>query len=60
MGTREHTAAGSLCLLTGTNSPLGSWDGVRAFDYLLTRKDVDPKRIAVAQLGGGTQSPTWR
>ena len=33
------------------------WDGIRAFDYLLTRSDVDPKRIAVAgNSGGGTQS----
>ncbi len=33
------------------------WDGIRAVDYLLTRPDVDPKRLAVAgNSGGGTQS----
>jgi cephalosporin-C deacetylase-like acetyl esterase len=58
VGTREHTMAGTQCLLTGTTlARYEIWDGIRAFDYLLTRKDVDPKRIAVAgNSGGGTQS----
>lgn len=58
IGTREHTMAGLQCLLTGTNvARYEVWDGIRAFDYLLTRNDVDPKRIAVAgNSGGGTQS----
>ena len=57
-GTGEHTMAGRQCLLTGTNiARYMIWDGIRAFDYLLTRPDVDPKRIAVAgNSGGGTQS----
>jgi cephalosporin-C deacetylase-like acetyl esterase len=57
-GTGEHTMAGMQCLLTGTNiARWFIWDGIRAFDYLLTRADVDPKRIAVAgNSGGGTQS----
>ncbi len=58
IGTREHTMAGIQCLLTGTNiARYEVWDGIRAVDYLVTRPDVDPKRIAVAgNSGGGTQS----
>ena len=58
IGTREHSMAGTQCLLTGTTfARYEVWDGIRAVDYLLTRKDVDPKRIAVAgNSGGGTQS----
>ena len=57
-GTGEHTMAGAQCLLTGTNiARYFIWDGIRAFDYLLTRPDVDPQRIGVAgNSGGGTQS----
>ncbi len=56
--TSEHTMAGIQCLLTGTNiARYFIWDGIRAVDYLLTRQDVDPKRIAVTgNSGGGTQS----
>ena len=57
-GTEEHTMYGLQCLLTGTAlARYEMWDGIRAFDYLLTRPEVDPKRIAVAgNSGGGTQS----
>jgi cephalosporin-C deacetylase-like acetyl esterase len=58
LGTQQHTMAGLQCILTGTNiARYEIWDGIRALDYLLTREDVDPKRIAVAgNSGGGTQS----
>jgi cephalosporin-C deacetylase-like acetyl esterase len=58
VGTREHNMAGAQCLLTGTTfARYEAWDGIRAFDYLLTRRDIDPKRIGVAgNSGGGTQS----
>lgn len=56
--TREHSMTGMQCLLTGQSiARYFVWDGIRAFDYLLTRKDIDPKRIAVAgNSGGGTQA----
>lgn len=58
IGVREHNMAGTQTLLTGSAfARYEIWDGIRAFDYLLTRKDVDPKRIGVAgNSGGGTQS----
>jgi cephalosporin-C deacetylase-like acetyl esterase len=57
-GVREHDMYGAQCFLTGANVARWEiWDGIRAVDYLLTRSDVDPKRIAViGNSGGGTQS----
>jgi len=56
--TTEHTMAGTQCLLTGTNfTRYELWDAVRGLDYLLTRPEVDPKRMGVAgNSGGGTQT----
>jgi cephalosporin-C deacetylase-like acetyl esterase len=58
IGTPEHTLCGLQCLLTGHHfARYEIWDGIRAVDYLLTRKDVDPARLAVAgNSGGGTQA----
>ena len=58
IGTREHTHSGLQCLLTGHHfARYELWDGIRAVDYLLTRRDVDPTRLAVAgSSGGGTQA----
>lgn len=57
-GTGEHTMAGIQCLLTGTSfGRYELWDDIRGVDYLLSRSEVDPKRIAVVgNSGGGTQS----
>jgi cephalosporin-C deacetylase-like acetyl esterase len=57
-GVPEHNMTGMQVMLTGQNiARYFVWDGIRAFDYLLTRKEVDPRRIAVAgNSGGGTQS----
>jgi cephalosporin-C deacetylase-like acetyl esterase len=54
----EHTMAGVQCLLTGSNvAAYFIWDGMRGVDYLLSRPEVDPKRIAVTgNSGGGMQS----
>jgi cephalosporin-C deacetylase-like acetyl esterase len=58
IGTGEHTLAGLQTLLTGHHfARYELWDGIRAADYLLTRDDVDPERLAVAgNSGGGTQA----
>jgi len=58
IGVGEHLMAGVPTLLTGqTIARHFVWDGIRAFDYLLTRPEIDSKRVAVAgNSGGGTQS----
>lgn len=57
-GVNEHISAGLQALLTG--APIARyfiWDGIRAFDYLMTRREVDPAKVAVAgNSGGGTQA----
>ncbi len=57
-GSGDHIMAGGVALLTGTHlARYLIWDGIRGLDYLLTRGDVDPKRIAaIGNSGGGTQS----
>jgi cephalosporin-C deacetylase-like acetyl esterase len=56
--TTEHTMLGLQTLLNG--DPLARytiWDGIRALDYLLSRPEVDPKRVGVTgNSGGGTHT----
>src|SRR5438270_4978205 len=54
----EHAIMGNLAYLAGANLARWEiWDGIRAVDYLLTRADVDPERIAITGTsGGGTQA----
>ncbi|RBI60450.1 hypothetical protein DMJ13_19310 [halophilic archaeon] len=56
--TREHTYLGHQCALAGTNlARYFVWDGVRAFDYLAGRPEVDETRIgATGNSGGGMQT----
>lgn len=58
IGVREHVMTGQQVLLTGrTLAGYMVQDGRRAVDYLLTRGDIDPARLAVAgNSGGGTQA----
>jgi len=54
--TWEHDMPGHLLMLLGENfTQYRMWDGMRAIDYLLTRPEVDPKRIGcTGHSGGGT------
>jgi dienelactone hydrolase len=59
-GTREHLQAGNQQFLVGEF--VGSWrawDGIRALDYLLTRKEVDPRHLGVTGNSGGGTMTTW-
>ncbi len=35
------------------------WNGIRAIDYLMTRPDVDPRRIGVTGISGGGATTYW-
>lgn len=52
--TTEHTELGIQCLPLGeTVAKYTIWDGLRALDYLLSRKEVDAKRVACTGNSGG-------
>jgi dienelactone hydrolase len=46
--SRGYTPAGVEC-----------WNGVRGIDYLISRNDVDPGRIAVTGISGGGAATFW-
>jgi hypothetical protein len=56
--TKEHSYPGAQAFITGSSQArFMIWDGIRAVDYLLTRREVDTSRIGITgRSGGGTQS----
>jgi dienelactone hydrolase len=60
VGVYEHLYAGNQQMLVGEFfGSWRAWDGIRALDYLLTRKEVDPKHVGVTGNSGGGTMTTW-
>jgi dienelactone hydrolase len=56
----EHCYFGNQCFLSGSScAKYFIWDGMRAIDYLVSRKDVDPDRIGVTGFSGGGTITTY-
>jgi dienelactone hydrolase len=52
----SHGGAPSF-ILDGSIARLMIWDGIRSIDYLVSRDEVDPRRLGITgRSGGGTQS----
>lgn len=59
-GVREHIQEGNQQFLVGEFIGMWrAWDGIRALDYLLTRKEVDPHHVGVTGNSGGGTMTTW-
>jgi len=56
----EHCYVGNQCFLSGSSvAKYFIWDGIRAIDYLVSRKEVDPARIGVTGFSGGGTVTTY-
>lgn len=59
-GVSEHLYAGNQQHLVGEFfGAWRAWDGIRALDYLLTRKEVDPNHVGITGNSGGGTLSTW-
>lgn len=56
--TTQHSYPGTQAFIAGSSQAMHMiWDGIRAVDYVVTRKEVDPARIGITgRSGGGTQA----
>ena len=60
VGVGEHLYAGNQQFLVGEFfGAWRAWDGVRALDYLLSRKEVDPQHVGITGCSGGGTMTTW-
>jgi len=60
IGVSEHLYAGNQQYLVGEFfGAWRAWDGIRALDYLLTRKEVDPQHVGITGNSGGGTLSTW-
>jgi dienelactone hydrolase len=59
-GTRAHNMMGKQLELLGEFfGAWRAWDGIRALDYLLSRSEVDPRRVGLTGNSGGGTMTTW-
>lgn len=60
VGVSEHLLCGNQQYLVGEFfGAWRAWDGIRALDYLLTRKEVDPQHVGITGNSGGGTMSTW-
>jgi cephalosporin-C deacetylase-like acetyl esterase len=59
-GTGEHNYAGVQQLLVDERFCMWrAWDGIRALDYLMSRKEVDVRHLGITGNSGGGTMTTW-
>ena len=59
-GTAEHNSAGIQQVLVDERFWVWrAWDGIRALDYLMSRKEVDVRHLGITGNSGGGTMTTW-